>query len=122
MTTVLTEGGHAAGFLISEANHYRSRETVIISAGQVLKAGAVLGKISAGGHYRAFDNALSDGAQTAAAILIADVDTTVAEKEAAVIVRDAEVNAAELVWATGIDSGEAEAAAVTLRTLGIVTR
>lgn len=119
---VLTEGKHDCGFLISEAPHTQSREKIIVNVGQDLQPGTVLGKITASGHYKAFDNANSDGSQTAAGILLAAVDASTIEKEGVAIVRNAEVNAEELVWATGVDSGEQEAAIVTLRTLGIVPR
>jgi hypothetical protein len=122
MNTVLTEGAHACGFLISEANHTRSREQILVNVGENLQPGAVLGKITASGHYKAYDNAASDGSQTPAGILLAAVDATTVEKAGAAIVRDAEVNAAELVWLDSLDSGEQETAITTLRTLGIVTR
>lgn len=38
----------AGGFLVSEANAYRSREMITIASGQNLKAGAVLGRITRG--------------------------------------------------------------------------
>ena len=120
--TVKTEGVHAGGFLVSEANKTRSREMVYINAGQVLKAGQVLGKLTVGGHYKAFDNALGDGSQTVAGILFDNVDTTAGEKKATVIVRDAEVNKEELVWQDSIDSGEQETALVALAALGIIAR
>ncbi len=44
----LTEGQHKAEFIVSEANGTLSRDTVTILAGQNLKAGHVLGKVSVG--------------------------------------------------------------------------
>lgn len=44
----LTEGQHKAEFLVSEANGTLSRDIVTILAGQNLKAGHVLGKVSVG--------------------------------------------------------------------------
>lgn len=45
--TVFTEGFHAGEHLVSEANGYRSRESVTIT-GADLKAGTILGQISIG--------------------------------------------------------------------------
>lgn len=47
--TIVTEGRHAAEFLISEANGTRSRETVTLITGENLIAGAVLGQITKAG-------------------------------------------------------------------------
>lgn len=42
--TLLTEGLHAGGFLVSEANGLRSRDEVVVLSGQNLLAGAVIGR------------------------------------------------------------------------------
>jgi hypothetical protein len=120
--TVKTEGVHAGGFIVSEANKTRSRETIIVNVGEVLTAGQVLGKITASGHYKAFDNVASDGSQSVAGILFDSVDATTVETKGVAVVRDAEVNKAELVWADGLDSGEQETALVALAALGIIAR
>lgn len=124
MTTVLSEGKHDGGFLVSEGNHTISREEILIAGGQNLQAGAVLGKITASGKYKAYDNAASDGSQTVAGILFGAVDASdVAEARGTAIVRNAEVNAAELVWLDSLDSGEQETALAALKsTLGIIPR
>lgn len=44
----VVEAGVGPEFLLSEANHYRSRENINIGASQTLAAGAVLGLISIG--------------------------------------------------------------------------
>ena len=118
----LTETGHAGGFILSEANGKRSRENVTIVSGQNLKAGAVLGKITTGGKYAAYNNGASDGTQAAAAILIADCDASAADKAAAVIIRDAEVNKNELVYAVGQDQTAKDASIVDFAALGIFAR
>jgi len=46
--TVLSEGNHAAAFLVSEAAGTRSRERITVSSGESLVAGAVLGKVTLG--------------------------------------------------------------------------
>lgn len=120
--TSLVETGHAGGFLLSEANGTYSRETVTIASGQNLLAGAVLGKKTSGGAYAAYDSNLSDGTQTAVAILLDDCNATGGAKKATVIVRAAEVNGDELVY---LDDSPAvdEAGAVTdLASVGIIVR
>ena len=46
---LINEDFHDSGFLVSEANHRRSREQVTIVSGQNLKAGAVLGQVALAG-------------------------------------------------------------------------
>ena len=46
--TILSEGNHAAAFLVSEATGTRSRERITVSNGETLAAGAVLGKVTLG--------------------------------------------------------------------------
>jgi len=51
--------------------------SVTVASGEgVLEAGTVLGKVTASGKYAAYDNAASDGTQTAVAILADKVDAT----------------------------------------------
>lgn len=119
--TTYTEGRHAGEFIMSEAPGQRSRENVTIASGQNLKAGAVLGKLTSGGHYAEYSNGLSDGTQAAAAILIADCDATAGAVKAAVINCDAEVNGKCLDW--GSESGaDITAGIADLLAIGIKVR
>lgn len=63
--TALTEPFHAGGYIVSEANGHRSRETVTIKSGADLLAGTVLGKITTGaqsvGAPAAFASNAGDG-------------------------------------------------------------
>lgn len=45
----LTESRHAGGFIVSEGNGFISREAVTVLSGQVLGAGAVVGRIETAG-------------------------------------------------------------------------
>lgn len=118
----LTETGHAGGFLLSEANGARSREKITVVSGQNLKAGAVVGKITASGKYAKYDNAASNGVQAAAGILLDDVDASSADQSGVIIARDAEVNSNELVYDSGQDATAKAAAVVDLAALGILVR
>ncbi len=44
MPAVITEGRHAAEFIVSESNGYRSREAIIVGSGADLQPGTVLAK------------------------------------------------------------------------------
>ena len=119
--TAKTEAVQAEEFLISEANRFRSRENVTIVSGQNLVAGAVVGKITAGGKYAIYANGAGDGTQTAVGVLCQAVDASLADKAGAIIARDAEVDGDLLNWgandAAGITAGIAD-----LLTLNVLVR
>ncbi len=118
--TSKTETGHAGGIILSEANGNRSRDAVTIKEGEDLKAGAVLGKITATGLYVAYDDGgTDDGRRTAVAILYADCGATDGDTVATAIVRDAEVNGEELVFASGVDE---DGAVTDMASVGIIVR
>lgn len=119
--TTLTETGHAAGFILSEAMGQRSRENVTLVSGAVVLAGQVLGIITATGKYDKYDNQDSDGTEAAKAISINDADATDGDITIAVIARDAEVNGDELVYLTASPTDET-AAATDLLAQGIIVR
>lgn len=117
--TTKTEGQHAAEFLISEANGYRSREEETIASGEDLEAGTVLGKITSSGKFVQLDPDASDGSETAAAILYAAVDATGGDKQGTVIERDAEVRQSSLIFP---DTASETQALADLLSLGIIAR
>lgn len=113
----------AGSFIKSEANGDLSRETVTIASGNgKLFAGTVLGKITASGKYKPYDNDATDGSQTAAAILVYDVDATSADVAAVVIVRLAEVWTNRLQWAASVLTGEKAPAYVELAAANVIVR
>ena len=119
---VLNEGRYAGEFIVSEGNGRISRETVTVLSGQSREAGAVLGKVTASGKYRALDPAAVDGSEVAAGILYEAVDASAADAEGVAIVRLTEVNAAELLWPAGITGPEQTAALGELAALNIIAR
>ena len=119
---MVQQGNYAGEFLVSEANGRLSRDTVTIAAGQgKLHAVTVPAKLAAGVAYVAYDNAGTDGSETAAAILYAGVDATAAVKATA-IVRLAEVNANALVWASGLTDADKTTAAADLAASFLIVR
>lgn len=126
MTTV-TEGRHAAEFLLSEAEGTRSRDKVTLEGGFTdagkLKPGTVLGQIAANSKWAASPASGSDGSQTAKAVLLDWVDLADGDVDAAVIARDAEVNGDCLEYEATVDTDNEKAAKATqLAAVGIIVR
>jgi len=117
--TTKTEGTHAGGFIVSEANGTLSREKITVRQGQVLVAGQVIAK-DGNGKYGLYDNDATNNA--AAGILFDNVDATLGDVAAVGILRNAEVNANELVWGSVNDAGDITAGVADLLALGIILR
>jgi hypothetical protein len=93
------------GALLSEGAGSISREVITVKSGAgVLSAGTVLGKVTTGGKYEGYDDGKSNGAETAVAVLMDNVDASSADVSAAVIVRLAEVKKDGLVWIAAVDA------------------
>lgn len=122
--TVLTQDlARTAGYIVSEANGYRSREQVVIASGSgVLKPGAVLGKITISGEFGPFDPTEDDGREVAAAVLYEGCDATIANVRRAVTARDSEVQIDALIWGAGVTTNQKTAALASLASLGIIGR
>lgn len=122
--TTLTEGRHAAEFVLSEANGGRSRESVTVGAGADLKAGTVVGIETASGEYLASPATGSTGEETAVAVLLYDANAaSAAVDNVAVIARDAEVNGNILAYDASVDTApEIAAKATQLAAVGIIVR
>jgi hypothetical protein len=121
-TSTITNPNEAS--VLSEANGQRSREKVVVVSGAgVLEAGTVLGKITAGGKYQAYDNGDSPaGIGVASAVLLYGVDATAADVSAATIARDAEVVAELLRFKSGTTLTNANLAKTDLAAVGVVVR
>lgn len=119
-----TETQGAFAFLKSEAPGDLSREAIVIASGSgVVLAGTVLGKVTASGKYKPYDDDASDGTQTATAILAYDVDATSADVAVVAIVRLAEVWRDRLVWGAAVTTaGEKTNAYTDLATANIAVR
>lgn len=122
--TILTEGIHTGEYIVSEANAgstgvSRSRSMAILAAGEDLKAGAVLGQITATGLFVEYNPANADGSEVAAAILFAATDASLADTEVVIHARDCEVSGNTIQWLSGfsqgqIDTGVSELDAVSI--------
>ncbi len=109
--------------LYEECDHGYSRDNITLVSGQNLAAGTVLGKITTGGKFTAYDNDASDGSQTAAGILLDATNASAGDVTAVAVVRHAIAVTQGLVWGAGVTTqGEKDAAYVDLKALGILTR
>lgn len=119
-----TEPLHAGAFLLSQGNGSISHDAVtIVSGAGILQPGTVLGKITATGKYKAYDNDAADGSETAAGILFSLVDAASADVSAHAVRRLAEVSKAHLQWSETVTTqDEKDAAYVDLTALTIICR
>ena len=94
-----------------------------MASGQNLKAGTVVGKVTATSKYVAYDDDAVDGSQTAAGVVLEAVDASAADALVTMIARDAEVITEKLQWGAAVTTqGEKDAAVVDLAALGIIAR
>jgi len=112
---MLTEGNYKAEFLLSEANGTQSRDQITVASGQNLTAGTVIGKITADGKYAAYADGASDGTETAAGIILADVDASAADAEGVIINGNAEVSGDLLVGNDANGTADLEALKIKIR-------
>lgn len=126
--TTLTEGRHPGEAILSEANKSRSRDSITIPAGTgVVPAGTVLGEVTANpGEFvpsPLAETAGVEGAETAKAMNIHQVDATDAAVKVAAITRDAELNGACLEFEDSVTTEAHKAAkADELAAVGIIVR
>ncbi|UYP68534.1 head decoration protein [Thalassobacter stenotrophicus] len=122
--TILTQPPTMGDVLKYELNPNFTRETITLLAGAAYPVGAVLGRITASGKYKLATSGGTDGAQTAAAVLLYAADATSADAAGLVIMRGPSiVSKAALVFDTTVD----DAAKIAtkhgqLATLGIIPR
>lgn len=120
---VQNEGKYSGEFLLAEMPGTISRDkvTVLVPADTTLNPGTVLGQVSATGKYVPFDDAASDGRETAAGILNEKLvnEGVAADATATIINWGAEVRADDLEWEVGVDE---DAGLADLAALGIKAR
>ena len=101
---VLTQPPGMGDVLKYELNPNFTRETITLLAGIAYPVGAVLGRITASGKYKLATSGGTDGAQTAAAVLLYAVDASSADATGLVALRGpAIVSKAALVFDTTVD-------------------
>lgn len=131
MATIVNipQGGGTGSFLVSEANGYRSRESIIVAQGAgKLPAGTVLARLTAdvgagkAGEFVPYLAGGASGAGAFGAICYEPIDATAAAVNVTGIVRDAEIQRAALVFAAGNDAAAQNAAFTGMAALGLALR
>ncbi|MGO4917513.1 head decoration protein [Pseudogemmobacter sp. W21_MBD1_M6] len=122
--TVLTQPPGMGDVLKYEVNPNYTRETVTLLAGASYPVGAVLGRITTSGKYKLATAAGTDGAQTAAAVLLYPVDATAADVTGVALARGpALLSKSALVFDVTVDDAVKTAAKHSQLTgLGIIPR
>ncbi len=110
-------------FVKYEADQRYSRENVTVVSGQNLAAGTVVGRITASGKIKVYDNAAVDGSQTAIGVLTAGVDASAADAPGVIIARHAiVVDKTGLVWKAAMSDNDKDAGIAELKAAGILAR
>lgn len=101
--------------------HGRDNITLATGSGKV-EAGTVVGKVTATGRFKPYDNAASDGSETAFGATLYDADATAADATVSAITRESSLDIHQLKWKAGTDDAAKAAAAVDLAARFIVLR
>ena len=113
--TIINDTRRRAGeHLVSEVDTNMSRKSVVLLAGALYAAGSVLGQITVSGKYTLLNPAASDGSQTAAGILHAEVDATAADKKGVIHRSLCVVIPSLLTWKAGTTDPQKAAALTAL--------
>ncbi len=122
--TVLTQPPSMGDALKYELNPNYTRETITLLEGMNYPVGSVLGRVTLSGKYTLASHGGSDGAETATAVLLYDVDATLADAVGVVLARGpAILSRAALVYDGTVDDGaKITAKLAELKTLGILVR
>ena len=122
--STMTERARDLEVVLSEANGYRSRDTITIAAGAGdLDAGTVLGQVSSSKESVPADPDAVDGSEVAASVLLYRTDASVNSAKAVALVRDAEVKKPVLIYGAGFTNDELKTTAqLQLVNIGIIAR
>jgi hypothetical protein len=121
---VLTQPPSMGDALKYELNPTYTRETVSLLEGTIYPVGSVLGRVTASGKYTLASDGGSDGAETAAAVLLYPVDARLSDAAGVVIARGPVIlsRAALAYDGTVDDAAKISAKIADLETLGILVR
>lgn len=123
MEPIEQDMSRTAGYIISEAGGYRSREQAHMASGSgLVKSGTVCGKVTATGKYKPLAPAANDGSEVAYAVLFQGCNANDGDARSVFTVRDTEVTEAGLIWPGGITDPQKTTAIAALSERGIVQR
>lgn len=115
MSNIIRDTRRRAGeHLVSEVNPNMSRKSITLLTGLVYVAGTVLGQITATKKYTIHDPAATDGSQTAAGILYAEVDASTADKKGVMHRALCVCLKSQLTWKDGTTDPQKETAVTAL--------
>ena len=122
--TVLTQPPSMGDVLKYEVNPNYTRDTITLLMGMAYPVGSVLGRITVNSKYTLASDSGTDGAETAAAVLLHPVDATLADAIGIVVTRGpAIVSRAGLAYdATVNDAAKITTKITELAALGIIAR
>jgi hypothetical protein len=124
MTTLYEDIHDRPGqYIVWESNGTRSREQGIVASGAgKVKAGAVLGIVTATGKLVPYNPGAADGSENAAGILYEGCDATSEDVRRTYTARATEVHADMLTFADGVTDPQKTTAMEALAALGIIGR
>ena len=122
--TVLTQPPSMGDALKFELNPNYTREIVTLLEGMSYPVGSVLGRVTASGKYTLASHGGSDGAETAAAVLLYPVDARLSDAIGVVLARGpAILSRAALSYDGTVDDGAKISAKIgQLAAVGIIAR
>ncbi|GHT99796.1 hypothetical protein FACS1894126_6100 [Alphaproteobacteria bacterium] len=124
----IVENKNLGDLLKYEADKNYCREVVTVAAGQNLKLGTIVGIKTATDEVKSVylptgaQNEVLDGSETAAGVLLEDVDTTAGAKKALMIARDAIVASGAVVFPNGATANQKKKIKKDLEARGLVIR
>ncbi|CAK0777453.1 Head decoration protein [Gammaproteobacteria bacterium] len=106
-----------------EEEQLYSRDQVTVAAGQNLPIGTVMGRVTATGHFKAFDPTAGDGSEQAVGILLGHIDATLIDRDDGLMLARAGILASRyVVWPVGITATQKVTALEQLAKLGVMLR
>lgn len=121
---MIEEKERMGALLKYELDKNYSREVVTIAKGQNIKMGTILGRVTKDNTYKIVSIAEdeSDGSNTAAGVLLADVDATEAEQKAVILARIGIVDGDKVIYPATATDDQKKSILAQLDQRGIITR
>ena len=118
----IREGNYIGDVVVYELEEAFCREVITLTAGTDYKLGAVLGQVTSNKKYVMNNPGNSNGSQTAAAVLLQDVDASAADATGLALVRGpARLIRDKLLFDASINTaGERQTAVDQLTAIGLV--
>ena len=119
---VQNESNYLGDWLKFEEDNLYSRDEVTVASGQNLATGTVVGIITTRGKVTQLAPGASDGSESAAGVLVGNVDATAGDQPGVIVARHAICSDKGLTWPGSITGPQKAAALSQLKALGILVR